>query len=260
MPAAPGARELRACYKWPDANQRSGVRLVDDLKRLLELQKLDDELHALEQEQTALPGRREAMAAEQAAAEERLAAAREAVRAAEASQRHAEQDLQDREAAAAKLEGQQHQVKTNEAYTALLREIEHARAAASLCETRILEAMESIEAASETEAGAEAEAKATRDRVEVEGRALAAREAELSERIGRLREQRAEAKGSVDRALADLYERIHARKRPAIVTVTREICTGCRVDIPPQTFLEIRARARVVTCGRCQRILVLADA
>jgi predicted nucleic acid-binding Zn-ribbon protein len=234
--------------------------LVDDLRRLLELQKLDDELHALEQEQRALPGRREAMAAEQAAAEERLAAAREAVRAAEATQRQAERDLQDREAAAAKLEGQQHQVKTNEAYTALLREIDHAREAASACETRILEAMESIEAASEAAATAEADAKATRDRVEALGRSLAAREAELAERIDGLQGQRAEARGRVDRALAELYDRISARKRPAIVAVTREICTGCRVDIPPQTFLEIRARARVVTCGRCQRILVLADA
>ena len=42
--------------------------------------------------------------------------------------------------------------------------------------------------------------------------------------------------------------------------MTREICTGCRVDIPPQRFVEILSHERVVTCGRCQRILIHAEA
>jgi len=234
--------------------------LVDDLRRLIELQKLDDELATLEEEQRALPARREALAAERAAAEARLAASRDAVRAADAAQRQAEHDLQDREAAVAKLEGQQHQVKTNEAYTALLREIEHARDAISSCETRILEAMEEAQACAEASEAAETDAKAAGERSVVEDRALATREGELAGRIAELRGQRAQAKGQVERSLAELYERIAARKRPAIVQVTRGICTGCRVDLPPQTFVNLQSRKRVVTCERCQRILVLAEA
>jgi len=40
------------------------------------------------------------------------------------------------------------------------------------------------------------------------------------------------------------------------VAITGEICVGCRVDIPPQTYIELRRRERIVTCGRCNRILV----
>jgi len=234
--------------------------LVEGLRRLIELQKLDDELATLEEEHRALPGRREALVAQQAAAEERLAAGRAALRSAELVQRHAEQELQDREAIVTRLEGQQHQVKTNEAYTALLREIDHAREACSACETRILEAMEAIEVSGAAVAAAEGEAKAAGERAQVGASTLAARETELGGRIAELRERRAEARGGVKRDLIELYERIAARKRPAVVTVTREICTGCRVDIPPQQFVEILSRERVVICGRCQRILIHAEA
>jgi predicted nucleic acid-binding Zn-ribbon protein len=233
--------------------------LVEGLRRLIELQKLDDELATLEEEHRALPARREALTAQQAAAEERLAAVREALRTAELAQRHAERELQEREAAVARLEGQQFQVKTNEAYTALLREIEHARAAVSGCETRILEAMEAIESCGAAVAAAEGEAKSSGELAQAGARTLAARETELAGRIAGLRERRAEARGQVERDLVELYERIAARKRPAVVTVTREICTGCRVDIPPQRFVEILGRKRVVTCERCQRILILAE-
>jgi predicted nucleic acid-binding Zn-ribbon protein len=233
--------------------------VVEDLRRLIELQKLDDELAALEEEHRGLPARREALAAEQARAEARLASARESLRAAELEQRHAERELQDREALVAKLEGQQFQVKTNQAYTALLREIDHAREAISACETRILEAMEAIETHSAALAAGEREVKAARERADAGGHALASRERELAARIAELRERRGDLRGRVDAQLADLYERIAARRRPAVVTITGEICAGCRVDIPPQSYIEILRSERVVTCGRCQRILVHAE-
>jgi len=233
--------------------------LVERLSRLIALQKLDDELAAAVEEHAGIPARRDAGAAEQAAADERLAAAREAVRTAELAQRQAERELQDREAAVGKLEGQQFQVKTNEAYTALLREIDHARAAISTCETRILEAMEAVATSGAALAEAERAAKSAGERVDASARALAARERELDARIAQLRERRTQARGLVDAELAALYERVAARRRPAVVTITGAMCTGCRVDIPPQRYIELLRRDSVVTCGRCQRILIHAS-
>ena len=66
--------------------------------------------------------------------------------AAEQEQRRHEAAVADREALVKKLEGQQFQVKSNDAYKALLHEIDQARAGISEAETRILEAMEGIEA------------------------------------------------------------------------------------------------------------------
>ena len=230
--------------------------MVEGLQQLIELAKLDGELATLEEEHTALPARREALAAQQVAAEAQLAAAREGLRSSELEQRQAEAALRDREAAVSKLEAQQVQVKTNEAYTTLLREIDHAREAISGCETRILEAMEAIETRSEAAAAAEAAVKVAQERGAAGRHALETRESELDARIGALREQRSAVRSGVPREVAELYDRIATRRRPAVVTITREICAGCRVDIPPQTYIELRRGERIVTCGRCQRILL----
>ena len=230
--------------------------MVEGLQQLIELQKLDGELATLEEEHASLPARREALATQQAAAEAQLAAGREALRAGELEQRQAEAALREREAAVAKLEGQQFQVKTNEAYTALLREIDHARAAVSGAETQILEAMEAIEARSEAAAAAEAALKVAQERNSAGRHALDTREGELVARIEALRAQRGAVRGGIPRDIAELYDRIATRRRPAVVAITGEICVGCRVDIPPQTYIELRRRERIVTCGRCNRILV----
>jgi predicted nucleic acid-binding Zn-ribbon protein len=242
----------------PDGAARAEAAVIEGLQQLVELQKLDAELATHEEAHASLPARREELATQQAAAEAQLAAEREALRAAELEQRQAEAAMREREAAVAKLEGQQHQVKTNEAYTTLLREIDHAREAISACETRILEAMEAIEARAESAAAAEAALKLAQERSAAGRQAFDAREHELAARIASLREQRVAVVAGIPRELAQLYERVATRRKPAVVQVTRELCPGCRVDIPPQTYLELRRGARIITCGRCLRIFVYA--
>ncbi len=230
--------------------------MLEGLKHLLELQRLDDELIALEQEHAAVPDRRGRLRDAREAGEARAAAAREALQGGEAQQRGAEQGLQDQEALLKKLEGQQFQVKTNEAYTALLHEMDAARQAISDCETRILESMEAIETAREALRKAEAAAREEGRRIDADEQSLEAREKELAAGIARLREERGGVARRVPAELAGRYERIASRRRPVVVVVTRELCEGCRVNIPPQSYIEILRGENVVTCGHCQRILI----
>lgn len=230
--------------------------VLEGLRRLLDLQNLDDELIALEGEQEAVPVQRVRIEEILAACESKLATAGETLVAAEADQRRYESELQDKEALLLKLEGQQHQVKSNDAYTALLAEMKQAKGSISDGETRILEGMEAIEAAKAIVAEAEREAGATRGRLAEDERALAAREKELEARIGALREERGGIVVDIDAELIKRYEKIVARRRPALVVVTGEMCSGCRLDIPAQNFIEILRAERIVTCGQCNRILV----
>jgi predicted nucleic acid-binding Zn-ribbon protein len=233
--------------------------VLDDLRRLLDLQKLDHELRAFEAEHGALPERRRRVEEARAGAETRLATAREALAAAEAGQRRCETALQDHEALLRKLEGQQHQVKTNLAYTALLHEMDASRAAISDCETRILEAMEVIEGARGELRAAEAGAERARAELEAESRALEAREKELDAGIARLRGIRDAATPGIEPRLLAQYEKIAARSWPAVVFVRNEVCGGCKMDIPSQSFIEILRGERVVICGNCRRILLAGD-
>jgi predicted nucleic acid-binding Zn-ribbon protein len=230
--------------------------VLEGLQQLIDLQTLDDELSATVDEQAGLPGRRSELAETREAVQQRVVSAEQALHEAEGVQRRAEGTLQDQEALVQKLEGQQFQVKTNEAYTALLREIEHAREAISECETHILEAMDSIEAAGSEGAAARRDAERTLSRVSVEEQAIDVREGQLAARIAELRQGRAVLCERLDGELLEQYEKIAARRRPVVVRVREEMCLGCRVNIPAQLQIELLRGARLITCSNCHRILI----
>ena len=233
--------------------------MLDDLQRLIDLQQLDEQLVALEEESAGLPGRRAERAETREASQQRVVAAKEALQEAENEQRHAESALQDQEALIQRLEGQQFQVKTNEAYTALLREMEQARQAISDSETSLLEAMDAIEAGGRERAAAEEEAEKVLGRVAADEKLLDAREHELAALIAELREARETCRGSVAAEPLEQYDKIASRRRPAVVQVREEICLGCRVNIPPQLKIELLRGQRLITCLNCHRILVAGE-
>lgn len=230
--------------------------MLEGLAQLLALQRLDDELVAFEKEHDDLPARRDLVVQRRSEAELELNRAVEALAAAEAAMRKAETALQDKEAELVRLENQQFQVKSNDAYSALLREIESAKTAISDCETGILESMEAIETATEAKSTADSASKDAATALEAENASIDAREKELRDQIEQHRVGRLELGPKVAPELLKHYERISKRRSPAVVTVNGELCGGCRVGIPAQDFIEIQRGDRVVTCGNCKRILL----
>ncbi len=233
--------------------------MLQGLTQLLELQRLDDQLVDSQTEHEGLPARRDRIAEERRAIDERLSAAKQALEGAQLASRQAESALQDRETLLEKLEGQQFQVKSNDAYTALLHEMAQARESISEHETKILENMEAIERATSALDEVEQEADSARSRHAEEERAIEARHGELTSAIERFRELRTQAERGVDRELLRHYERLAEGRRPAVVSITEERCSGCLVRIPPQSFIEILRAEKVITCGNCSRILLHAE-
>jgi len=233
--------------------------LLQGIQALLELSRVDVQIAELEDEKRGLPAARAALLQEREKGLAAAEAAQAAVIAAEQEQRRHEAAVADREALVKKLEGQQHQIKTNEAYTVLLHEIDQARAAISDAETKILEAMEQIESARGALERARAAAKGTEDRAAQQERIFTEREKSLDQTLGNLRRDRAALVGGVDAQLLQRYDRVAARRRPAVAIADRGKCMGCHVSLPPQVLLELRRGVGLNTCGNCQRLLVLAD-
>ena len=231
--------------------------MLESLEKLIDLQTLDDELAAVEQENAGIPQRRAKLAATSEAASQRLAAAEEALHQAESEQRRAETVVQDKTALKERLEGQQFQVKSNDAYTALLHEIDAAKTAIDESETRLLELMDAIDASAAERAAAEKDVAAILSRVSADERALDVREKELGERLAELGAGRATLCQGVEGELLGQYERIASRRRPAVVRVQGEICMGCRVTIPPQLQIELLRGDRLHNCFNCHRVLIL---
>lgn len=233
--------------------------MLEGLQSLVDLSQVDTHLADRERERSEIPAKRSACAEQRTQAEARLEAAREAVAEAELVQRRAEGEVREQEALLAKLEGQQHQVKSNEAYTALLHEMDQAKRAISDAETRILEAMEAIEQANHDLASGDRDVVALRERLEREEQALDERAQRLQKEISELHQRRDEIARGLDAVLLERYERIAARRSPAVAVVNRELCLGCRVDIPPQSYIEILKGQEIITCERCHRILIHED-
>jgi len=230
--------------------------LLEGLQQLIDLQVLDAELVSARDEQGEIPALREKRTDERSVAQQKIEDATELTQRAEAEQRRVETTLQDQEALVEKLEGQTSQVKSNEAYTALLREIEQAKDAISEAETQILEGMEKIEEASGAQRQAEVRAAEVYQRIEVEEKACDERERALAVRIAELDGARSETTARVPAELLEQYDKIATRRRPAVVRVNAEICLGCRVDIPPQLFVELIRGQSLIQCGNCHRILI----
>lgn len=233
----------------------------EGLRRLVELWRVDDALAAAEAELAELPARRAAGERDRAAADAALAEARATLEAREAEHRVAEQRDVEAVAAIQRLKGELATTRDTKRYRAILDEdipaIERARH--DEIETQILVADYAADAARKAVEAAEAAARAAAKRFADLGAHLEARAAELAKEVERLRGARAEIAPQVDDELRAHYERVAARRRPALVPVSGEICPGCRVGIPPQILVDLISGERVAACESCKRILVHAS-
>ena len=230
------------------------------LRQLVDLQRVDEARHRLGAELQAIPAQRAALDAAEAEAREHVARAKASLEAAQLELRRRESILRDQEASKQRLDGQQSQVKTNTAYTALLHEIDAAEAAISDTETRILELMDAAQAARKEVDEAERELAHAEGTLRERRQALEVRAEELAKEGARADAERAGLAAAIEPGILARYERILERRRPALALVENGVCMGCRVGIPPQRIVEVRAGRDLVTCGSCRRILVLPHA
>ncbi len=151
---------------------------------------------------------------------------------------------------------QLYQVKTNEQYKALLKEIEGEEASIRKIEDKILEKMVESEEIQQRINEAAARLDGEKARVAAEVKKL---EDERQKRIAE-REQvqihRKELAATISEPVTELYERIRTyRPAPAVAEVRNGLCTACNIQLRPQMYNEIRTADAVRTCENCSRIL-----
>jgi predicted nucleic acid-binding Zn-ribbon protein len=164
-------------------------------------------------------------------------------------------------AAIRKYRTQQFEVKKNDDYAALGRQIadeEHKKDKIEEKAIGLIEESERLEALLARRADEE---KAKREELSgFRGRV----DRDLEEVRGRLRHaeaRRAELVRSTAPGLVDLYDKIRAKMRDgvAVVEVDRDSCSGCQTRLPPQRINELLRSAEVIRCEGCGRILVYAS-
>ena len=228
----------------------------EDLAQVMELQNLDLQIARLQREIEKIP--REIAELEHGLASSRGAweQARERLAALEQLRRSKDRELEDVMAEQRKRQGRLFEIKTNQEYAAVLKEIEGLKARSSKLEDEILELLDQIETA---QGMVQDEAVLFQEREKAFEEKRSIREDELRRlqgEMGRIEEQRRRQVSRVEPGLLQIYQRLlRSRGGVAVAQVKDGSCLGCYVSLTPQTYNELRKGEILLSCANCQRIL-----
>jgi len=232
------------------------------LEDLLRVQTLDLKLAELAEQLARFPRRLAEVETPLQAARTALAKVREAQTASLKDRKKLELDVESWKEKVRKYKDQTAQVKTNEAYRALVHEIEVAEAEIRKAEDKVLDHMEAseqhdreVKAGEKALAEAERTAKAAREQ-------LAAERSATEDEQGRLRAERENAASGVPKLLYERYLQYAPRHHGiAVATVDGETCSGCRVHLRPYVVQKLRRQEgeEIVECESCGRMLYLVE-
>lgn len=229
---------------------------VEQLKALLDLQKIDSRVYLLERELDGKPREKKALEDAFTARQNFAKASEQKLKELQMAQKERENELLTKETNIKKYQTQQTQVKTNKEYSSLTREIGGLKADCELFEEEILKLMDEIEQRKKVVEDdrrrlAEEEKKFKAEAVKCDARAEAIR-AETAT----LTTERRVFLPLVEKALVAQYEKIlKKREGTAVVPVVNESCGGCHMTMTPQTVNEIRIGEKMIVCESCGRIL-----
>lgn len=231
-----------------------------DLKAVIELQQLDTRIAELTAHIDALPSQIQAL-------ETQL---NEFIHAHEDRQqrlvhnqkerRDLEAEIQVIQARISKHKDQLYEVKTNEQYRAMLKEIEGEEGKIRGIEDQLLEKMIEAEQLEKLIREAASRLESEKARVAGEVKQLQTlRQADVEERERHESERQADAAG-LSEGVLDLYERVRkARRGQAVAEVRGDSCAACNVRLRPQLFNEVRSNDALLTCENCNRILYYVE-
>ena len=159
-----------------------------------------------------------------------------------------------------KHKDQLYQVKTNDQYRAMLKEIEGEEGNIRKIEDQVLEKMIESEDIQKNvqEAAARLEGEKARVASEIK-RLQEERQKDMDDCAG-LETRRKELAAALSESVLALYERIRTyRPSPAVAEVRDGLCTACNVRLRPQAYNDVRSNNAVLTCENCSRILYYVE-
>jgi uncharacterized protein len=167
----------------------------------------------------------------------------------EAQGEEKEKDLKKHQAALNSL-------KSNDAYKAMLSEIEAAKNAVVQIEDEILVVMESIESADKEYKATEQKLKSDESVIKAAIQDLEKQKAELEAQAAQKKADRATFAATISPASLSQYEGIRSRRGGiAIVPMVANSCGECRMNLTQNQLIEIKKAKNVVSCNNCMRII-----
>jgi uncharacterized protein len=230
--------------------------LNQNLSPLIELQKLDLRIAEIKDQRRKIPERRQAADIPLREARLRHQQTSASIEVLIKERRSHEQDLDAHESHTEKMKSRLSELKSNKEYQAHLFEIEVANKKKGVIEEKILLCMEKIEQLQREAKDVQEKLSAVEKVFAQEKQALDELEQRLSTELADLEAQQEVRSAHVDKGLLSRYHSIKAlRKDHALAEIKDGICSGCRLQLPPQLISEVKRAQDLHTCPYCRRML-----
>lgn len=174
---------------------------------------------------------------------------------AERFRRDQEQGMKDSEASIAKAKTKLQGVRTGKDYQAAQREIAATKQLMGDREEELVKLMDALAASKKLVDAHEADVAKLRQVVAEEEALTRARVAEVDASLGGERAAREEMAKKVKPDLMKRYAHIRQRRGVAVVPVSRGVCTGCHMAIPPQLYNMLQRGTSIESCPSCTRLI-----
>lgn len=147
-------------------------------------------------------------------------------------------------------------VKTNKEYQAILKEIETIKEKNSETEDEIINSMEELENLRSLLRTKEKEFETFQQQYEENKKKLIDEKTLLEENYQKYQQNIREVASKLPRSLLKRYETIKGIGNGlAVVSVWKEVCSGCHMNIPPQLYNELQKNLEIHSCPNCNRII-----
>ncbi len=241
-------------------NKTPEVLIRDQIKKLVDLQKIDYEIYNLRRELKEKPDFIAQLKEKFENNKDGLKKLEEKLKVLLLDRKSKELELQGKEAEITKANTQLSSLKTNKEYQAKLNEIEYLKADKSVIEEKILILFDEGDAinallAKEKQVVGEEEKKFLTQKKEVDDVSK-----EIQDKLKVLEAKRNQITPEINPAYLSRYERILENKGGlALVPIKAHCCGGCFMNVPEQVIHEIKMHDRFISCEMCARILYLED-
>ena len=235
--------------------------MLEELKKLVNLQTVDSEIFKLEEELDILPDSNDALEEQIVEKENKIKELKNAIDIQVDEKEKRDSIYKKNEDQLKTITGKQSAIRNKEEYNALLREIDNIKRFNRDLGDEIAEISREIEAKTE-------ELNITKEQFtkEIEDfkKQIAAntkRMEELDKTIDKLYDEREKLAKNIRPVVYNKYQRIldNSTNGKAIAMAEHRVCLGCNMTLPPELYNMVLRAVRIEVCPNCQCILIPGD-
>lgn len=234
------------------------VPLLEELKKLVNLQAVDSEIFKLEEELDTLPDSNDALEEQIVEKENKIKELKNAIDIQVDEKEKRDEIYKKGEEKLKTITGKQSAIRNKEEYNALLREIDNIKRFNRDLSDEINEISKEIEAKTEelnvTDEQFSREIEGFKKQIAINTKRMD----ELDKTIDKLYDEREKLSKNIRPAVYNKYQRIieTSPNGKAIAMAEHRVCLGCNMTLPPELYNMVLRAVRIEVCPNCQCILI----